>query len=70
MNPTGFSASISRASSWSSDPAAALPGEQRPAVLVVVESTDDDPVDVARLDALVSRLVPAHVLHRIQVNEG
>jgi hypothetical protein len=60
----------SGASSWSTDPAAALPGEQRPAIVVIVESTADDPIDSQRLDALVSQLKPAHVLHRLQINEG
>jgi hypothetical protein len=60
----------SGASSWSTDPAAGLPGEQRPAIVVIVESSDEDPIDAERLDALVSQLKPAHVLHRIQINEG
>lgn len=60
----------SGASSWSTDPAAGLPGEQRPAIVVIVESTEEDPIDTERLDALVSQLKPAHVLHRIQINEG
>ena len=51
-------------------PAAGLPGEQRPAIVVIVESTEEDPIDAERLDALVSQLKPAHVLHRIQINEG
>lgn len=60
----------SGASAWSSDPAADFPGEHRPAIVVIVESTEDDPIDEERLDALVSQLKPAHVLHRIQINEG
>jgi hypothetical protein len=57
-------------STWSSDPAAELPGELRAAIVVVVESTEDDPIDAERLDVLVSQLKPAHVLHRLQINEG
>ncbi len=57
------------ASSWSSDPSAPLPGEHRPAIVVIVDSTEDDPIEVERLDALVDQLKPAHVLHRVQVNE-
>jgi hypothetical protein len=40
------------------------------AIVVIVESSDEDPIDAERLDALVSQLKPAHVLHRIQINEG
>ena len=29
-----------------------------------------DPVDTERLEALVAQLKPAHVLHRVQVNEA
>jgi phage tail-like protein len=54
---------------WSSDPDAELPGEHRPAIVVVVDSTEEDPIDAERLEALVAELKPAHVLHRVQVNE-
>ncbi|HET9648067.1 MAG TPA: phage tail protein [Microlunatus sp.] len=57
-------------SSWSTDPAAPLPGEHRPAIVVIVESTEEDPIDTERLDALVTHLKPAHVLHRIQLNDA
>jgi hypothetical protein len=58
------------AASWSADPAADLPGEHRPAIVVIVGSTEEDPIDTERLDELVTQLKPAHVLHRVQVNEG
>lgn len=54
---------------WSDQPGAALPGEPHPAILVTVDSTEDDPIDAERLDALVSQIKPAHVLHRLQINE-
>jgi phage tail-like protein len=58
------------AATWSAEPGSELPGEHRPAIVVIVESTEDDPVDTERLEALVAQLKPAHVLHRVQVNEA
>lgn len=54
---------------WTTQPGTALPGEPRPAIVVSVDSTEDDPIDAERLDALVGQIKPAHVLHRVQVNE-
>ena len=58
------------AASWSSDPAADLPGEHRPAIVVIVTSTDEEPIETVRVEALVSQLKPAHVLHRVQINDS
>lgn len=57
------------ATTWSAQPGAALPGSPQPSIVVTVDSTDDDPIDAERLDALVSQIKPAHVLHRLQINE-
>lgn len=61
--------SESGASAWSAQPDAALPGEPGPTIIVTVDSTEDDPIDRERLDALVSQLKPAHVLHQLQIND-
>jgi phage tail-like protein len=57
------------ASTWSAQPGAALPGEPHPTIVVTVDSTEDNPIDAERLDALVSQIKPAHVMHRLQINE-
>lgn len=57
------------ASSWSAQPGAALPGEPHPTIVVTVNSTGDNPIDAERLDALVSQVKPAHVRHRLQINQ-
>ncbi|MGB7983471.1 MAG: phage tail protein [Candidatus Nanopelagicales bacterium] len=59
----------SGASTWSAQPDAALPGEPNPTIVVTLDSTEDDPIDAERLDALVGQIKPAHVRHRIQINE-
>jgi len=57
----------SGASRWSVDPQDPLPGEPLPAVVVQVFVEDDQEVDEDRLDAVVSAVKPAHVMHRVQV---
>jgi phage tail-like protein len=52
---------------WSSDPDAPLPGEPLQAFVVQVFPRDDQVVDEARLDLVVSSLKPAQVVHRVQV---
>jgi phage tail-like protein len=55
------------AAAFSTSPGGELPGEPGPAVVVLVRPAAGQLVDVDRIDALVSRLVPAHVQHRVQV---
>jgi phage tail-like protein len=55
------------AASWSSSPGGALPGEPGPAFVVTVRVRVGQTVDTDRLDALVARLKPAHVQHRLEV---
>ncbi len=55
---------------WSRDPNAALPGEPTPAVLVRVRQNGSQTVDLERLEAIVSAVKPAHVLHRVEVQSG
>jgi hypothetical protein len=57
------------AAAWSTTPGGELPGEPGPAVVVVVRPRPGQVVEVDRLEALVSSLKPAHVQHRIQVEE-
>jgi phage tail-like protein len=55
------------AASWSTSPGGSLPGEPGPALVVTVHARAGQIVDTARLDALVARLKPAHVQHRLEV---
>ena len=56
-------------SAWSLEPDALMPGSPQPTMVVTVDSTEDDPIDVERLDALVQQIKPVHVQHRLQINE-
>ncbi len=66
---SGFRAVVveTGAASWSLDPDAALPGEPRQAMVVRVFIPSGSTVDERRLDALVTSLKPAHVVHRVEV---
>lgn len=55
---------------WSSDPAAALPGSALEAMVVQVLVPPGARLDERRLDALVTSLKPAHVVHRVEVLSG
>jgi phage tail-like protein len=57
----------SGAASWSTSPGGALPGEPRAALVVTLHPSAGQAVDTDRIDALVARLKPAHVHHRLQV---
>jgi phage tail-like protein len=54
---------------WSRDPAAALPGESSPrlAVRVAVDDAETAPLDL--VEAAVAAAKPAHVVHRVEVEE-
>lgn len=54
-------------SRWSPSPGGELPGEPDPVLLVIVRPPGAEAVDVARLDALVRSVKPAHVRHEVQV---
>jgi phage tail-like protein len=58
------------AASWSTTPGGDLPGQPGPAIVVVVRPRPGRVVDVDRLDALVATLKPAHVEHRVEVEEA
>lgn len=49
---------------WSATPGADLPGEGGAVITVRIQASDPDAVDLARADALVEELKPAHVAHR------
>jgi phage tail-like protein len=53
--------------SWAMEPDAALPGDPHQAFVVQVFAPEGHAVDVKRLDAVVSALKPAHVVHRVEV---
>jgi phage tail-like protein len=52
---------------WSPDPDAALPGSPHQAMVVQVLVPPGTTLDERRLDALVTSLKPAHVVHRVEV---
>ncbi len=52
---------------WSENPQDALPGDEVPAVVVRVFPDLESDIDEDRLDAVVSAVKPAHVMHRVQV---
>ena len=60
----------SGAASWSTSPGGELPGEPGAAIVVVVRPRPGQVVDLDRLDALVSALKPAHVQHRVRLEDG
>lgn len=60
----------SGAASWSTDPAAPLPGADPQALLVRLRVPDPAAVDVRRLEALVAAVKPAHVTHAVEVLRG
>jgi len=56
--------------SWSQDANGPLPGLPRPAMVVRVHVPRGGVVDKRRVDALVTSVKPAHVVHRVEVVEG
>lgn len=52
---------------WSSDPGAGLPGSALQAMVVQLVVPSGTTLDERRLDALVTSLKPAHVVHRVEV---
>jgi phage tail-like protein len=54
-------------SSWSVEASDPLPGEAIPALVVRVFPEQGRELDAERLDAVVSAIKPAHVIHRVQV---
>ena len=58
-------------SSWSVEASDPLPGEAIPALVVRVFPEQGRELDTERLEAVVSAIKPAHVIHRVQVvSEG
>ena len=55
------------AAAWSLDPHEELPGEPQQAIVVQVHVPSGRTVDQRRLEALVTSLKPAHVVHRVEV---
>ncbi|HEY1914792.1 MAG TPA: phage tail protein I [Streptosporangiaceae bacterium] len=55
---------------WSAAPEAGLPGEEVPRLAVRVVVEDVSTVSVAALDALISAMKPAHVIHRLEVTSS
>jgi phage tail-like protein len=54
----------------STKPGSALPGSDRPDLLVRLAVTDPEAFDVRRLDALVELVKPAHLPHRVEVHQA
>ncbi len=52
---------------WSETAGAALPGSDRPELLVRIAVEDPESFDVRRLEALIAMIKPAHVPHRVEV---
>lgn len=57
----------SGATSWSTTPDSAPPGEEVPDLLVLVVADEPDALDRRRLDEVVRSAKPAHVPHRIEI---
>ena len=57
------------ASAWSLEEDAPLPGEPFQAFVLQVSARAGQVLDDKRLDALVSSMKPAHVVHRVEVHE-
>ena len=57
----------SGATTWSTIPDSAPPGEEVPDLLVLVVTDEPDAIDRRRLDEVVRSAKPAHVPHRIEV---
>ena len=57
----------SGATSWSTNPDSAPPGEEVPDLLVLVVTDEPDGIDRRRLDEVVRSAKPAHVPHRIEI---
>lgn len=53
--------------SWSADPSGELPGSGLQAMVVQVFVPAGQQLDARRLEALVTSLKPAHVVHRVEV---
>ncbi|MQA85089.1 MAG: phage tail protein I [Streptosporangiales bacterium] len=66
---TGVDAEIEESGgvSWSSTPASDPPGSSEPHLTVRVVQDPKNPVDVGRLDALVTAAKPAHLPHTVEV---
>lgn len=58
------------AAGWSLDADAPFPGEPLQAVVVQVHVPSGQVLDERRLDALVTSLKPAHVVHRVEILTG
>jgi hypothetical protein len=52
---------------WSAAPGGEVPGEARPRVKVTVRVPDPAVVDNSRLDRIVARSLPAHVVREVEV---
>lgn len=59
----------SGASTWSTDPDAALPGDSTPSVSVRVRPRAGQTLDVDQVEAVVAAVIPAHVLCRVEVEQ-
>jgi phage tail-like protein len=55
------------ATNWSATPGGELPGNPRPAILVVVRPAMGQEIDADRVEALVRSVKPAHIPHQVQV---
>jgi len=55
---------------WSTTAGADLPGDPRPAIRVTAKADAVKDVNLARLDAVVASVKPAHVPHSVQVVEA
>jgi phage tail-like protein len=55
---------------WATSPATAPPGDATPRLIVRVRNDDPGAVDVARLEALVAAVKPAHVPAVVEVVQG
>jgi phage tail-like protein len=55
------------ATNWSATPGGELPGNSRPAIMVVVRPAMGQEIDADRVEALVRSVKPAHIAHQIQV---
>ena len=60
----------SGATSWSPAPGGDLPGSTAATLKVKVTVADPDTVDVQRLDRIVGRAKPAHIVHQVEVVKG
>jgi phage tail-like protein len=56
--------------SWSPNPNSDLPGHAEPSLIIRVQLSNRNDVDVSRLNRIVSASKPAHIPHRVEILDG